>query len=85
VQLALLRHPHMGLAQMEEPVRELDKIVAVRGRPGGIMSDNGTELTSTAILGGRIGKRLSGTTSPRANQSRTPSSKALTAGCATSC
>ena len=30
--------------------RELDKIIAVRGRPGGIVSDNGTELTSTAIL-----------------------------------
>ena len=30
--------------------RELDKIVAVGGRPGGIISDNGTELTSTAIL-----------------------------------
>ena len=30
--------------------RELDRIVAVRGRPGGIVSDNGTELTSTAIL-----------------------------------
>ena len=30
--------------------RELDKIVAVRGRPGGIISDNGTELTSSAIL-----------------------------------
>jgi putative transposase len=30
--------------------RKLDKIIAVRGRPGGIVSDNGTELTSTAIL-----------------------------------
>jgi hypothetical protein len=30
--------------------RELDKIVAVRGQPGGIISDNGTEPTSTAIL-----------------------------------
>jgi putative transposase len=30
--------------------RELDKIVAVRGRPGGIVSDNGTEPTSTAVL-----------------------------------
>ena len=30
--------------------RELDRILAVRGRPGGIVSDNGTELTSTAIL-----------------------------------
>jgi len=29
--------------------RELDKIIAVCGRPGGIVSDNGTELTSTAI------------------------------------
>jgi putative transposase len=30
--------------------RELDRIVAVRGRPDGIISDNGTELTSTAIV-----------------------------------
>jgi putative transposase len=30
-------------------VRELDKIVAVPSQPGGIVSDNGTELTSTAI------------------------------------
>jgi putative transposase len=30
--------------------RELDKIVAERGRPGGIISDNGTEVTSTVIL-----------------------------------
>ena len=30
--------------------RELDKIVAVRDRPGGIVSENGTELTSTGIL-----------------------------------
>ena len=38
--------------------RELDSIVAVRGRPGGIVSDNGTELTSTAIWLGRIGKSV---------------------------
>lgn len=30
--------------------RELDAIVAVRGRPSSVVSDNGTELTSTAIL-----------------------------------
>jgi putative transposase len=30
--------------------RELDKLVALRGRPDSIVSDNGTELTSTAIL-----------------------------------
>jgi len=31
-------------------VRELDAIVAVRGRPAMIVSDNGTELTSMAML-----------------------------------
>jgi len=30
--------------------RELDRIIAWRGRPDAIISDNGTELTSTAIL-----------------------------------
>jgi len=30
--------------------RELDAAIAVRGRPNGIVSDNGTELTSMAIL-----------------------------------
>lgn len=31
-------------------VRELDAIIARRGRPGTIVSDNGTELTSMAVL-----------------------------------
>jgi putative transposase len=31
-------------------VRELDTLVAVRGRPAMIVSDNGTELTSRAVL-----------------------------------
>ena len=31
--------------------RELDRIVGRRGRPGAIVSDNGTELTSNAVLG----------------------------------
>jgi putative transposase len=30
--------------------RELDKVIAVRGRPAMCVSDNGTELTSMAIL-----------------------------------
>ena len=30
--------------------RELDAIIAVRGRPATVVSDNGTEFTSTAIL-----------------------------------
>jgi hypothetical protein len=33
-----------------ETPRELDKIVAVRGRRRGIVWDDATELTSTAIL-----------------------------------
>jgi putative transposase len=31
--------------------RELDAIIAERGRPDMIVSDNGTELTSNAIFG----------------------------------
>jgi putative transposase len=31
-------------------VRELDALIAIRGRPARIVSDNGTELTSMAIL-----------------------------------
>ncbi len=31
--------------------RELDQLIAARGRPDTIVSDNGTELTSNAILG----------------------------------
>jgi putative transposase len=30
--------------------RELDAVIAIRGRPAMIVSDNGTELTSTAML-----------------------------------
>jgi putative transposase len=31
-------------------VRELDVLIIARGRPAMIVSDNGTELTSTAVL-----------------------------------
>jgi transposase InsO family protein len=31
-------------------VRELIDLIAVRGKPGMIVSDNGTELTSNAVL-----------------------------------
>ena len=34
----------------ERVVRELDRVVEIRGCPGMIVSDNGTELTSNAIL-----------------------------------
>jgi putative transposase len=60
--------------------RELDAITAVHGRPADIVSDNGTELTGMAIL-----RSSHGTTSHPASRGRTPSSRASTAGCATSC
>lgn len=31
-------------------VRELDRLIALRGRPAGVVSDNGTELTCRAVL-----------------------------------
>jgi transposase InsO family protein len=38
-------------------VRELTELIAQRGKPGMIVSDNGTELTSNAVLAwcGQIG------------------------------
>lgn len=65
--------------------RELDRIVALRGRPAMIVSDNGTELTSHAILHWQQERGVAspGTTSRRASRSRTGSSRASTAGSAT--
>ena len=31
-------------------IRELEAVIAIRGKPAMIVSDNGTELTSNAIL-----------------------------------
>src|SRR6202050_1820065 len=76
--------------------RELDRIAELRGYPGMIVSDNGTELTSNAILTWQQrrgvewhyiapGKPMqNGPPSPRANRCRMASSRASTAGCATS-
>ena len=59
-------------------------LIAVRGKPKTIVSDNGTELTSNAILVLDSRRQQStGTTSSRANQCRMPSSRASMAGCAT--
>ena len=66
-------------------VRELDALIARRGRPAMIVSDNGTELTSMAMLRWSQEHGSSGTTSRPASRSRMPSSRASTAGCATSC
>ena len=66
--------------------RELDAIIAARGRPAMIVSDNGTELTSMAILRwSQEHARSNGTTSRQASRRRMPSSRASTADCATSC
>ena len=55
--------------------RELDIIAELRGYPCMIVSDNGTELTSNAIL---KWQRLNGITSHQVNSCRTALSKALT-------
>jgi len=65
--------------------RELDAVSAWRGKPAVCVWDNGTELTSMMRLPGHRRPASNGTTSCRASRSRTPSSKASTAGCATSC
>ena len=61
-------------------VRELEAIVAVRGRPAMCVSDNGTAWRCCA---GARRYGSSGTTSRPASRPRTPSSRVSTAGCAT--
>lgn len=56
--------------------RELDRIIEERGKPKMIVSDNGSEFTSNAIL-----QWTDRTTSHRANRFRMPSSKASMGGC----
>ena len=60
--------------------RELTALVGVRGKPGMIVSDNGTEFTSNAILGWAKDHA----TSHWADQCRTATSSPSMAGCATS-
>jgi len=67
-------------------VRELDAVIAVRGRPAMCVSDNGTELTSIAILRWSQETRIEWhITSRPASRSRTLSSRASTGGFVTSC
>jgi len=65
--------------------RELDAIVARRGKPAIRVSDNGAELTSMTILCWLQKAASTDTTSPPVTRSRMPSSRASTTGCATSC
>jgi putative transposase len=65
--------------------RELDAIIAQRGRPDTIVSDNGTEYTSNAILAWADDSGVGWHYIARASLSRTATTRALTAGCATNC
>jgi len=67
--------------------RELDRIIAERGRPKMVVSDNGSEFTSNANLRWADETRVDWhyiAPGKPIQRSRTPSSKASMAGCATS-
>ena len=63
--------------------RELTMLIGTRGKPQMIVSDNGTEFTSNAMLAGRRIMVWIGITSRRADRCRTATSSPSTAGCAT--
>ena len=65
--------------------RELDRLMVAYGKPTTIVSDNGTELTSNAILDGQTTTRSGGITSRRASRFRMPSPSPSSVACATSC
>ena len=64
--------------------RKLTHLVQLRGRPETIVSDNGTQLTSNAIMTWTDDMRSSGTTSRRVSPSRTATTKASTVAFVTS-
>ncbi len=61
--------------------RELDRIAELRGYLYMVVSDNGTELTSNAMLKWQETARWSGTTLRQASQCRTASWRASMAAC----
>ena len=65
--------------------RELTALIASRGRPAMIVSDNGTEFTSTAILAWSQDHAIGWHTSRLASRRRTALWDPSTAGCATNC
>ena len=66
-------------------VRELTDLIAERGKPWMIVSDNGTELTSNAVLAwcGEVGVEWH-YIAPRKPMQKTATSRASTANCALS-
>lgn len=65
--------------------RELDVIIAQRGRPDTIVSDNGTEYTSNAILAWADDSSVGWHYIAPGKPSRTDTTRASTAAYATSC
>lgn len=61
--------------------RELTALIERRGRPGVIVSDNGSEFTSNAILQWAEKMRVKCTTSPQASPCRMETARRSTAGC----
>ena len=64
--------------------RELTALIDARGKPQMIVSDNGTEFTSNAILGWAKDHGWNGITLRQASRCRMATSNPSTAGCATS-
>jgi transposase InsO family protein len=64
--------------------RELTTLVSLRGKPGMIVSDNGTEFTSNASWAGRRIKLSNGITSRQAGQCRTATLNPSMVECETS-
>ncbi len=65
--------------------RELDAIMRWRGRPMSIVSDNGTELTSNAILSWADQTKVGWLYIAPGKPSRMATTRASTAACATNC
>jgi putative transposase len=77
--LALETDTSMGSLRV---VRVLERIIAERGAPARIRSDNGPEFTSRAYLAWAKERRIEPAHIRPASRSRTPTSKASTAACA---
>lgn len=65
--------------------RELETLMATRGRPKMIVSDNGLSSRPMPSWASPTGWGSTGTTLPLASRSRMPSSRALTPGFGTNC
>jgi putative transposase len=65
-------------------VEVLQRLIDTRGKPAMLITDNGPEFVSRAVVRGPTPRVSNCTSSSRASQTRTPTSRASTAGCAMS-